>query len=387
MFAGMAIRMAQDLGLHRTPDTDVDPNISFHDHARPSPDGGYILTDEQSIVHQKKARLVMFWSVFIMDVCVSLVTGRPPTIRRDEIGVPIPTAQDMKLAQLDFKNTVSMQNVIFPDTVRFMLRFSAVLETLNQRVPSRSPERSVEPGSGDGHLSQLRNEMVEAYSLLPLELAFSTDNFRESAVSRQSGLFLMLHLFFYTFMTLLSSTYSRDARNGLRQAQSRRPSASDIYSYMRPPQLSRENEHEHQPRIAATACQKMVQIVTVADLVDRVGFLATPFVNHCLFVAASTILQGTEALNVGTQQPHGSFSSVVADTDYEFLHCRLQDQGRYFGAVNSVVSVLEQRQRACVDGENNEVQMSDEEAEGGMQRVVGLGDTGIVNRYTIPRRE
>ncbi|KAK1843561.1 pathway-specific nitrogen regulator [Colletotrichum chrysophilum] len=60
MFAGMAIRMAQDLGFHRTTETDTDPNLIFHDHARPSPDGTYALTNEQSALHQQKARLVMF---------------------------------------------------------------------------------------------------------------------------------------------------------------------------------------------------------------------------------------------------------------------------------------------------------------------------------------
>ncbi|CAM1501031.1 Fc.00g101930.m01.CDS01 [Cosmosporella sp. VM-42] len=385
MYAGMAIRMAQDLGFHRTPETDIDPNINFHDHARPSPDGKHILTDEQSTIHQQKARLVMFWSVFIMDVCVSLVTGRPPTIRRSEIEVPIPTFNDMKLAQLDFQEEVSMRNMIFPETVRFMIQFSEAVEALNQRVPNRSPERS---GASDreNNLSRIRNTMLQSYNLLPPELVFNINTYRASSLGNQSGVFLTLHLFFYTFMTLLSNTHSRNARQGLHQAQSRRPSANNIFQDLR--QTShRDIDEEHQPQIAMMACQKVVQILTIAELVDSTGYLATPFTNHCFFVAGSTILQDAELLpRRDRQQTRGSFFALIAGTDYEFLYKKLQDQGKYFGAITSVASVLEQRQKALANGGEGRNQATVEvEEESGMERVVGLGDTGIVNRYTIPR--
>lgn len=389
MFAGMAIRMAQDLGFHRTPETDVDPNISFHDHARPSPDGRYILTDEQSTIHQQKARLVMFWSVFIMDVCVSLVTGRPPTIRRSEIEVPIPTFNDMKLAQLDFHETVSMQNMIFPETVRFMVQFSESVEALNQKTPGRSPARqAMRTGSDrEGVLSRIRQGILQSYNSLPSELVFNIENYKASSSTTQAGLFLMLHLFFYTFTTLLSNAHSRDARQGLHHAQSRRPSASNIFQGVRQ-RSTRDIDNEHEPSIAMTACQKVIQILTIAELVDKTGYLATPFINHCLFVAASTLLQDTTPPDLDRQEQPDSFFALATKTDYEFLYQKLHDQGRYFGAINSTAAVLEQKQRSLTNGGVNRPTMDavdDDEDDEGAGRIVGLGDPGIVNRYTIPR--
>ncbi|CAK7235652.1 hypothetical protein SBRCBS47491_009367 [Sporothrix bragantina] len=137
MFTGMAIRMAQDLGFHRLPDTAADLSSDvfdvFHDQARPTLDGRVVLTDEQSAVHQQKARLVMFWSVLFLDVCVSLGTGRLPSIRPSEVEVAVPTYADMKLAQLDFSEPVTLGNMIFPTTARFMLLFSEAVEALNER--------------------------------------------------------------------------------------------------------------------------------------------------------------------------------------------------------------------------------------------------------------
>ena len=382
MFAGMAIRMAQDLGLHRTPETNPDSNLSFHDHARLSPDGQFILNDEQSAVHQQKARLVMFWSVFIMDVCVSLVTGRPPTIRQNEIEVPVPTYNDMKLAQLDFQEQVSIHNMIFPETVRFMMQFSEAVVVLNQRLPA------MKTGSDPENLSRIRQEILKSYATLPSQLTFSVDNYRESSTSAHSGLFLMLHLFFYTFVTLLSNTHSRDARQGLHHAQRGQVAMSQIspnFSNL----TERDVDSEHQSSMGMMASQKIVQILTIAELVDQNGYLATPFTNHSLFVAASTLLQDAFSPDPppSNSQPTSSFFSLMAGSDYDFLLKKLHDQGCYFGGVNSVAAVLEKKVNAMNNKTNGRtITVDDGDMDGDeTSRIVGLGDTGIVNRYTIPR--
>lgn len=387
MFAGMAIRMAQDLGLHRAPDPGVDPDTSFHDHARPSPDGSHILTDEQSTVHQQKARLVMFWSVFILDVCVSLVTGRPPTIRRSEIEVPIPSYNDMKLAQLDMTEDVSVQNMLFPATVGLMLNFSESVELLNQMLPSKSRELSstvtVHDADQQVGLTQAREALIRKYSALPQELEFSIDNFKASSSSTQSGLYLIIHLFFHTFLTLLSNNHSRDARYGLSKARSRRPSVSGGLdgNLQSPPGTSGSS---HQPNTTMFARQKILQILSVAELVDNTSYLASPFTNHCLFVAASTLLRdmGHPQTSPG---PRDNLFALGANGDYSYLYRKLQDQSMYFGGVKSVVAVLEHRHRALsTEGGQNDKVDSEEEAEDGMHRMAALDDPGIVNRYSIP---
>lgn len=369
MLTGMAIQMAQDLGFHRTPET----NASFHDNARPSTSGNYNLTDEQSTIHQQKARLVMFWSVFILDVCVSLVTGRPPTIRRSEIETPLPTAQDMKLAQLDFDEKTSIRNLIFPTTVSFMLHFPEALDLLNQ--PS---SRVV--GDVDATLCRIRQDLLQSYNSLPPELVFTIANYRSSLKSNQSGLYVTLHLFFYTFMMLLTNSRLHHERVG-------RPSMdSAIIVDNRPSAGDGSDESENRAGIATIACQKMAQILTISDLVDPKGYLATPFANHCCFIAASTVLNDSDFRHQKQRPSQETFLGSVANVDYEFFHEKLQQQSKYFRAISSVIAVLDCRRQATVDnGEPRASESSDNEAEVG--RVVALGDSGIVNRYTIRQQE
>jgi len=402
MFAGMAIRMAQDLGFHRIPETNPDADMNFHDQARPSLDGRYILTDEQSAIHQQKARLVMFWSAFILDVCVSLGTGRPPTIRRSEIEVSVPTPSDMKQVQLDFSETVTMGNMIFPETVRFMLLYSEAVEALNERGPARNFDvgSAVPDTNREAHLARIRDTLLHNYQSLPSTLAFNIDNYQVASSSGQAGLFLILHLFFFAFMTLLSDIRSRDARHGLHQARSRRPSAANIFQNpgqshssrngQQQKQQQQQQQHQQQQGVAIMSCQKSVQVMTIAQLVDENGYLATPFINHCLFVAASAILQqqGDVSGSLRREQSRDDgLLSLITGTDYDFLCQKLKDQGHYFGAINSVVAVLEQRKRAFVNGDEsaNHDNFGEQETEDSMERVVGVRDPGIVNRYTIPR--
>ncbi|EWY83509.1 hypothetical protein FOYG_13317 [Fusarium oxysporum NRRL 32931] len=131
MFSGMAIRMAQDFGPHRSDATDLDPQAAFYDHASLSLQGIRVPTDEQSALHQQKSRLVMFWSAFTLDVYVSLLMGRPPMIGGGEIEVPLPTADDMKPVHLDFDGSHKMCHIIFPAMARSMYIFSEAVELFN----------------------------------------------------------------------------------------------------------------------------------------------------------------------------------------------------------------------------------------------------------------
>ncbi|KAI8241384.1 putative transcriptional regulatory protein [Colletotrichum sp. SAR 10_96] len=211
MLSGMAIRMAQDMGLHRCPEKEANPSsVAFWDRSPLSPDGKGLLSDEMSKLHQAKSKLILFWTVFFLDVFVSLLTGRPPTLKRSEVEVPIPTTDDMKAAQLDFQEYVSMKNKIFPEIARFMLLYSEAVELLNQ---TRSEEQadvstSSNESSQRSKLEKVRDQIMNLYHSLPADLAFSIDNYKAASLCRQAGQFLMLHVYFYTFTILLSRKHS-----------------------------------------------------------------------------------------------------------------------------------------------------------------------------------
>ncbi|OAA54592.1 Transcription factor [Niveomyces insectorum RCEF 264] len=371
MFAGMAIRMAQDLGFHRLPETATGLSSDvFHDQARPTLDGRFVLTDEQSAIHQQKARLVMFWSVLILDVCVSLGTGRPPSIRPSEVEVGVPTYADMKKAQLDFSEPVALGNMIFPATARFMLLFSEAVEALNERGGTGTTDTgggTLDDDRRGGRLAQILDTMLQRYRALPAQLVFTIDNYRGAAATGQAGLFLILHLFFYTFVILLSEKILPRTRSETGDAGPTDPGIQD-----RP-------GRDQRPVNVSVCCQKVVQAVTIALLVDPKGVLATPFINHALFVVASAI-----------QQDSGSAASQLpTSADFEFLCQTLREQGRYFPAINAVLTVLEQREKEthgdCAERAEARHTFTHEEGRSeDIERVVGVYDPGIVHRYAIP---
>lgn len=366
MFAGMAIRMVQDLGFHRTPETDSDPKFTAHDHARPARDGNYLFTHEQSTLHQQKARLVMFWSVFLLDVYVSLVTGRPLAFRRNEIEAPIPSYSDMKLAQLDCEKDVSMANMIFPVTVELMILFSEATELLNGNQNDAAAKEAA--------LIRTTDSMILQYNMLPCELVFNAENLRASSLSAQSAIFLTLHLFFYAIMALASNTSLREKHN--------------LHSAQNPPGYSRQvSDGEIQSSITMMACQRVVQISSIAREVDRMSYLTSPFTHHCFFVAASTILRDTNTMKSSRPLSSGFFS-LTADADFQLLCHVLREQAEYFTGVEFVIGFLERKRLAFMHGESDGHRIGfDETGDDDLRRVVAIDDTGIVNRYSIPGAE
>lgn len=355
MFSGMAIRMAQDLGLHKT--TTVHPSVLICDRAL-SPDGKVIFTDEEIVVHQQRATLVLFWSAFITDVCVSLLTGRPPTLRLSEIEVAAPTAQDMKITQVDVQEKITLENMVFPEVVQFMLLFSEAVELLNL---NQNHGNCAKPDA-ENERARIRLEIMKRYQSLPPELVFNSRNYDRASSSGFSGLFLMLHLYFYTFMTLLT----------------RRSDGQD------PGRAAKLGTGElQQPGTVLVSSQKVVQLLQIAELINKHGYLSTPFTQHCLFVPASMILKEYESNRSSADiQDSQDFLSLVGLSDLQYLNQKLQEQSQYFKGISTTLAALDRRRRELNITSPEGIQDTpDDEPEDDEVTVDELGDGGIMNRY------
>ncbi|KAK2590338.1 hypothetical protein QQS21_011981 [Conoideocrella luteorostrata] len=385
MFAGMAIRMAQDLGFDRTTETDIDLNLNLHDHAWPSPDGTYSLTHEDSLVHQQEARLALFWSTFNLDVCVSLATGRPPTLNRDDIQVALPSFEDMMLAQLDFSKETTQKNMIFPTLVKFMYHFSEAVALLNRASSAKSldPLHAAGNSGPDAFLArraqliQLRESLVMHYNNLPAELVFSMANFNMSANSSQDGIFLQMHAFFFMIIALLSNEASDNVRQDA-------PSCTACSDTTPMPKLTKS---ELDSNIALGACQKLIQIFTTASVVNKMSYLTSPFTYHCLFVAASTTLdaQSTAAspFPASAKKPSATFFTLTAGCDYQFLRQTLKEQSTYFAGIATAINLLAQKEKQLMRGDPVDDGLEDGSNEPELDRVALLNDAGLINRYCI----
>ncbi|KAI9158014.1 pathway-specific nitrogen regulator [Paramyrothecium foliicola] len=379
MLSGMAIRVAQDLGLHRTPETNPDPTASFHDHARPCPGGKITITDEQAALHQQKARLGAFWSVFTLDVYVSLITGRPPTFQRNEIEVDLPTAMDMKLAQVDLDEQITPRNTIFPQAVAMMVEFADALGLLN-RTSHRST--SSETSSTNGQVWHAREsttqiqacfrQIVQNYKALPEELAFSANNHKLAAKHHHAGLFLTLHLFYHNFILLL--TWRHDAPESLPGSSSLPEANPTLY----------ETDHAKYSELSSLAmltCQNIVQTAMVVNSIDHKGYISSPFTAHCLYNAASYICQDLKTKSELQESLSAVLHSSVASVDYNFLVSTLLEQGSCYASIGSFIAAL-RRQRDSGQ-QSSAGSTGDDDAEICSPSVNRLEDPGIIHRYTI----
>ncbi|EGU83641.1 hypothetical protein FOXB_05889 [Fusarium oxysporum f. sp. conglutinans Fo5176] len=306
MFSGMAIRMAQDLGLHRSDATDLDPQAAFYDHAP-------------------------------LNVYVSLLMGRPPTIRRAEIEVPLPTADDMKPVHLDFDGSHKMCHIIFPAMARSMYIFSEAVELFNLN-------KGAEYTCSLEEIENLEKKVAQCYHGLDASLVFSTDTYKKSSSDGHAGLFLMLHLYFYTFVALLSTRKYRSLI-----------------------------VHERSKRSAQVACQKILQTLAIAEAVDDKGYTATPFLAYSIFVAASTLLEDTALDNEGA----GDFITTVDFADIDFLSQKLREISCFFHGVNTTSDAIRVKRRGRgPDSGNGREDKEDTES----HCFLELQDKGIINR-------
>lgn len=362
----MAIRMAQDMGLHKPPESDTGLNATSYYHSPISPDGSYLLSEEQSKRHQQMSALALFWAVFSLDVCVSLLTGRPPSLRRTEIEVSIPSLHDMEWTQLDFQESTSMKHIVFPEMVRFMLFFSEAVELLNQPCGSHPDDA----GGADGShvkdvFSDIRERLMRQYQSLCPELTFNIENYKRASSSRQAGPFLMLHIYFYTFMTLLSDRGTRNNAAASGRTELSQPS-----------------------KAALMASQKIVQILNTAELINNNGYLATPFTNHGLFVAASTILAGQQADENSLCHQSQDLFSLVSESDFDYLCQKILEISHYFRGTGATLAALERKKRELVARKSRTKHSSeDEDSEEEKDAAVQLSDPGIVNRYSMSERD
>lgn len=142
MYLGIAIRMAQDLGMQKL------EGIRFEGRVGPTPksaksgqagkfgekmseterltenlsgDGNPGSIDEQRA--NERERINTFWAVFFLDRVISSGTGRPVTLRDEDIELPFPSLEEV--------DPISGWPVPFPALIRIIHLYGRVTDLLN----------------------------------------------------------------------------------------------------------------------------------------------------------------------------------------------------------------------------------------------------------------
>ena len=170
MFAGMAVRMAIDLGLHLDPGDDVD--ISAED--------------------RRQNRLV-FWTVVLLDFALAFGTGRQPTFRVDEITQRLPTESDVPMTGVRHP---------FPYAVSQMYSYGSLIELINSR---KANEAGIELQK---EIQAAKFRAIKAYGELPEDLQWNVSNLQRQALVTQVQIYLQLHLWMHTIIVSRAPTGS-----------------------------------------------------------------------------------------------------------------------------------------------------------------------------------
>jgi hypothetical protein len=205
MYLGIAIRMAQDLGMQTleglkyegrngiTPKlVKTDPNnghapIPVERHMQQSQD---MTSDEQEQRAVERERLDTFWSIFFLDRVISSGTGRPVTIRDRDIEISFPS--------LDEVDPTSGWPLPFPALIRIIHLYGRVTDLLNRVRDVSDITKDLQK-----ELDALENRLTEIYQNLSPKLHFNAVNFQQYVKFNQGTNFLLLHCWFHTLIVLL----------------------------------------------------------------------------------------------------------------------------------------------------------------------------------------
>ena len=209
MYLGIAIRMAQDLGMQKTlglrymgltgptpqtvkigksrPIRTVQPAPSSKDSAL---NGGNGATNADEQREFECERIDTFWAVFFLDRVISSGTGRPVTLRDEEIEVAFPP--------IDKPESENSWPHPFPALIRVVHLYGRVTDVLNViKEASQVTPDVIE------QLALMESNLTEIYQSLSPKLHFNAINFQQYVQLNQGTNFILLHFWFHTLIVLL----------------------------------------------------------------------------------------------------------------------------------------------------------------------------------------
>jgi hypothetical protein len=204
MYLGIAIRMAQDLGMQTLEGLKYEGrNGPTPKSIKTDPEGAKLPMTEHKSHHEspstaeeqeqravERERLDTFWSIFFLDRVISSGTGRPVTLRDRDIEISFPS--------LDEVDTASGWPSPFPALIRIIHLYGRVTDLLNRIKDATDITTELQR-----HLGVLEDRLTAIYQNLSPRLHFNAVNFQHYVKLNQGTNFLLLHCWFHTLIVLL----------------------------------------------------------------------------------------------------------------------------------------------------------------------------------------
>ncbi|CAM0141484.1 unnamed protein product [Umbelopsis sp. WA50703] len=338
MYAGMAIRMAQDIGLEKEPlpiqhvNSDQSPEPLAHDMQQPT-----LPTYKNE--REREIRRRVFWTVYFLDRLTSIGLGRRFVMWENGIETALPSYNadlDDNLWLNPKNSTDGEDHLPLPYTyVAQMMRIHGKISTILNFCE--------EP---DKRLIQLKDaleRLQDFYQQIPTAFEFTVENFQIYSSRSLAGGFLLVHFWYHALVILVNC-----------------------------PTFLATNLHSKLPNIenweqAYSSAKAISDFLSYVDLLNSSAYLANPFINQCIYVAACALVQkiqnrlsNEEPLQVYNTLPFNERLDVSSDqASYEICRKALLRMQSYWLGMNWTNVSLEQYSRGILDidlcmNDNNE---------------------------------
>ncbi|KAG2420943.1 hypothetical protein HFD88_000557 [Aspergillus terreus] len=273
MYLGISIRMAQDLGMQKLQGLEysygqsgVTPNAVMTGQAAKLREEQY---DDPRVPHSpvrgppdyseqqrawERERVDTFWSIFFLDRVISSGTGRPVTLRDEDIELCFPLQSESVLP--------NGWPAPFPPLIRIIHLYGRVTDLINgiqdvKHVTSDTLKR----------LAGMESDLTGIYQRLSPRLHFNAANFQAYVKAKEGTNFILLHFWFHTLIVLLHQPTLLNSFGGTIQ---------HLYPNSR--------------ELSMSSAKTIADILSFSELVDGKSFIGNPFTSQPMYIAACAFL-------------------------------------------------------------------------------------------------
>jgi hypothetical protein len=258
MYLGIAIRMAQDLGMQTL------QGLKFEGFAGPTPKS--LKTDlngrethtpssfvsnnpeEQEQRAAERERLDTFWSVFFLDRVISSGTGRPVTLRDRDIEISFPSLDDVDPA--------SGWPSPFPALIRIIHLYGRVTDLINRIRDASDISDDLQK-----QLASLEDRLTLIYQNLSPKLHFNAVNFQQYVKYNQGTNFLLLHCWFHVLIVLLHQP-----------------------TLLKPFEGSPQSLSTNSRELSMSSAKTIADILAFTELIDAKTGMGNPFTRYVFYL-------------------------------------------------------------------------------------------------------
>lgn len=308
MYLGIAIRMAQDLGMQKlqglkhnygrtglrpkaviigeagklSVEQSESPQTSKSSDSREGSDEGGRAVERE--------RVDTFWSIFFLDRVISSGTGRPVTLRDEDIELRFPLQSESILS--------NGWPAPFPPLIRIIHLYGRATDLLNAIQEDNNVDAETLK-----RLSGMESDLTGIYQRLSPKLHFNTLNFQTYVKAQEGTNFILLHFWFHTLIVLLHQPTLLNSFGGRIQ---------QLYPNSR--------------ELSMSSAKTIADILSFSELIDAKSFIGNPFTSQPMYIAACAFLMES-AYYSSPSSRSGSPGILVTDQTSAFTVPHVDNSG------------------------------------------------------------